>query len=53
MNIRRLIEIQAYRGIRHRRNLPVTASARTTNARTRKGPTPRRSRRQKQIRARR
>jgi len=29
MNIRRLIEIQAYRGIRHRRNLPVRASGRT------------------------
>ena len=38
MNIRRLIEIQAYRGIRHRRNLPVRGLRTHTNARTRKGP---------------
>ena len=38
MNIRRLIEIQAYRGIRHRRNLPVRGQRTRTNARTRKGP---------------
>jgi len=38
MNIRRLIEIQAYRGIRHRRNLPVHGQRTHTNARTRKGP---------------
>jgi small subunit ribosomal protein S13 len=38
MNIRRLIEIQAYRGIRHRRNLPVRGQRTHTNARTRKGP---------------
>src|SRR5258708_7919182 len=35
MNIRRLIEIQAYRGIRHRRNLPVRGQRTHTNARTR------------------
>ena len=38
MNNRRLIEIQAYRGIRHRRNLPVRGQRTHTNARTRKGP---------------
>jgi small subunit ribosomal protein S13 len=38
MNIRRLIEIQAYRGLRHRRNLPVHGQRTHTNARTRKGP---------------
>ncbi len=38
MNIRRLIEIGAYRGIRHRRGLPVHGQRTRTNARTRKGP---------------
>ena len=38
MNIRRLIEIGAYRGQRHRRNLPVRGQRTHTNARTRKGP---------------
>ena len=38
MNVRRLIEIQAYRGLRHRRNLPVRRQRTHTNARTRKGP---------------
>ena len=38
MNIRRLIEIQCYRGMRHRRNLPVHGQRTHTNARTRKGP---------------
>jgi small subunit ribosomal protein S13 len=38
MNIRRLQEIQCYRGIRHRRNLPVRGQRTSTNARTRKGP---------------
>jgi len=38
MNIRRLIEIQCYRGLRHRRNLPVRGQRTNTNARTRKGP---------------
>ena len=38
MNVRRLIEIQSYRGIRHRRNLPVRGQRTHTNARTRKGP---------------
>ncbi len=38
MNIRRLIEIQCYRGLRHRRNLPVPGQRTHTNARTRKGP---------------
>ena len=36
--IRRLIEIGAYRGIRHRRGLPVNGQRTKTNARTRKGP---------------
>jgi small subunit ribosomal protein S13 len=38
MNVRRLIEIQCYRGLRHRRNLPVHGQRTHTNARTRKGP---------------
>jgi small subunit ribosomal protein S13 len=38
MNIRRLIEMGAYRGYRHRRNLPVRGQRTHTNARTRKGP---------------
>lgn len=37
-NIRRLISINAYRGIRHRRGLPVRGQRTKTNARTRKGP---------------
>lgn len=38
MNIKRLIEIQSYRGLRHRRNLPVHGQRTRTNARTQKGP---------------
>lgn len=38
MNVRRLQEIQCYRGIRHRRSLPVRGQRTSTNARTRKGP---------------
>ena len=38
MNIKRLSEIGAYRGIRHRRGLPVRGQRTRTNARTRKGP---------------
>jgi small subunit ribosomal protein S13 len=38
MNIKRLIEMQAYRGLRHRRGLPVRGQRTHTNARTRKGP---------------
>ena len=38
MNIKRLIEIQSYRGLRHRRSLPVRGQHTHTNARTRKGP---------------
>jgi small subunit ribosomal protein S13 len=38
MNIKRLIEIGSYRGLRHRRNLPVRGQRSRTNARTRKGP---------------
>ncbi len=38
MGIRRLIEIGSYRGMRHRRNLPVRGQRTHTNARTRKGP---------------
>ena len=37
-NIRRLIDIGCYRGIRHRRNLPVRGQRTRTNARTRRGP---------------
>ena len=37
-NIKRLMEIGAYRGIRHRRGLPVRGQKTKTNARTRKGP---------------
>jgi small subunit ribosomal protein S13 len=37
MNIRRLIEIQCYRGLRHRRGLPVRGQRTRTNARTRRG----------------
>lgn len=37
-NIKRLIEINCYRGIRHRRGLPVRGQRTHTNARTRKGP---------------
>jgi small subunit ribosomal protein S13 len=37
-NIRRLIETGSYRGVRHRRNLPVRGQRSHTNARTRKGP---------------
>jgi small subunit ribosomal protein S13 len=38
MNIKRLIDIQSYRGLRHRRNLPTRGQRSHTNARTRKGP---------------
>ncbi len=38
MNIKRLMEIGSYRGLRHRRNLPVRGQKTRTNARTRKGP---------------
>ena len=38
MNIKRLVEIGCYRGVRHRRNLPVRGQKTKTNARTRKGP---------------
>jgi small subunit ribosomal protein S13 len=38
MNIKRLIEVGSYRGLRHRRNLPVRGQRSHTNARTRKGP---------------
>jgi small subunit ribosomal protein S13 len=37
-NVRRLIEIGSYRGVRHRRNLPVRGQRTHTNSRTRKGP---------------
>jgi len=37
MNIKRLVEIGCYRGLRHRRNLPVHGQRTRTNARTRKG----------------
>ncbi len=38
MNIKRLMEINCYRGIRHRRGLPTRGQRTKTNARTRKGP---------------
>ncbi|HIZ77306.1 MAG TPA: 30S ribosomal protein S13 [Firmicutes bacterium] len=38
LNIKRLVEISCYRGIRHRRGLPVRGQKTKTNARTRKGP---------------
>lgn len=38
LNIKRLVEINCYRGIRHRRGLPVRGQRTKTNARTRKGP---------------
>ncbi|MGH9438074.1 MAG: 30S ribosomal protein S13, partial [Terriglobia bacterium] len=38
LGIRRLIEVGSYRGLRHRRNLPVRGQRTHTNARTRKGP---------------
>jgi small subunit ribosomal protein S13 len=38
MNIKRLMEIGCYRGLRHRRNLPARGQRTRTNARTRKGP---------------
>jgi small subunit ribosomal protein S13 len=39
MNIKRLMDLGCYRGIRHRRHLPVRGQRTRTNARTRKGPT--------------
>jgi small subunit ribosomal protein S13 len=38
INIKRLMDIQSYRGIRHKRSLPVRGQRTRTNARTRKGP---------------
>jgi len=38
MNIKRLMDLGCYRGIRHRRSLPVRGQRTKTNARTRKGP---------------
>ena len=38
MNIKRLMDLGAYRGLRHRRGLPVRGQRTSTNARTRKGP---------------
>ena len=38
MNVKRLMDLGAYRGLRHRRNLPVRGQRTHTNARTRKGP---------------
>ena len=38
LNIQRLVEINCYRGIRHRKGLPVRGQRTKTNARTRKGP---------------
>ena len=38
MNIKRLMDIQSYRGLRHKRGLPVRGQRTRTNARTRKGP---------------
>ena len=38
LNIKSLVEINCYRGVRHRKNLPVRGQRTKTNARTRKGP---------------
>ena len=38
LNIKRLVEIGCYRGVRHRKGLPVRGQRTKTNARTRKGP---------------
>lgn len=38
MNVKRLIELQTYRGLRHRKGLPVRGQRTRSNARTRKGP---------------
>ena len=38
MNIKRLMDLGSYRGMRHRRGLPVRGQRTSTNARTRKGP---------------
>jgi len=38
LNIKRLMDIRSYRGLRHRNNLPVRGQKTKTNARTRKGP---------------
>lgn len=38
LNIKRLVEVGCYRGVRHRKGLPVRGQRRKTNARTRKGP---------------
>ena len=38
MNIKRLMDLGAYRGIRHRKGLPVRGQRTRTNSRTRKGP---------------
>ena len=38
MNIKRLVDINCYRGIRHRMGLPLNGQRTRTNARTRKGP---------------
>ena len=38
MNIKRLLDLGCFRGLRHRRNLPVRGQRTKTNARTRKGP---------------
>ena len=38
MNIKRMMDLGSYRGLRHRRNLPVRGQRTSTNARTRKGP---------------
>jgi len=38
LNVKRLIDINSYRGLRHKRNLPVRGQRTRTNARTRKGP---------------
>ena len=38
MNIKRLMDLRTYRGVRHRRGLPVRGQRSQTNARTRKGP---------------
>ncbi|HHT86108.1 MAG TPA: 30S ribosomal protein S13 [Clostridiales bacterium] len=51
LNIKRLMEIGCYRGIRHRKGLPVRGQSTKQNARTRKGPRPRIKRKEKQNKA--
>ena len=50
MNIKRLMDLGCYRGLRHRKGLPVRGQRTHTNARTRKGPA-KADRRQEEVRS--